>query len=659
MAAPLPRRRDARKRTPTERANRPRGQGLPGRYEIWFLVIFEPRSQRATWLRYTTFSARAGSDEPSRAMLWAATFDDASPEPARAAKTVLEARSMAAEPEGFHLRLGDAELAEGVCRGEVRGERLQIAWDLAFAPAARPSHRLPRLLAALPLPVRSAHVHTEVAFTGTIDVDGERRALDGAIGVQMHIVGSRRAEEIRWIYAPELVDTSGRAAPVALEATAARLKRKVAGVPQPWVTGVHVGGPTGLGVTTLGPTGRVRVSRPRPLMLRVSARRSLRRVEIRCWAPPEAFVGYHYRDPRGHDLAVAQSDIADAYVEIFQRRHPLARWRPVAQRVARRTAALELHAPEPIDGVDYIAWSDRERGAGPRPDRAAERAADAAHLGGEVVALPEPGAIYALGLTYAGHLKETGEALPPVVFSKRRAAWAPSGGAVVVPDGERILAALDAHEPGLGAALRARFGFVPALMDYEVELALMVLEDVSPAALADAAAPIRLGYFLANDLTARSVQLLGEGRPDRLAYWSLAKSFPGFLPVTAALWISDDTTAARFPELTLTTRVNGAVRQSASTADILLTPREALAHVAATTGAALRRGDVVLTGTPSGVALAVPRWKRRLADRVLDRFGKLAAAIHAHARGGRFVGPGDHVEVDGGALGSRAVTLAL
>ncbi len=658
-APPQPRARKpgARKLTPTERANRARATGRPGTYEIWFLVIFEPGTRRATWLRFTTFTPVAGRREPARSLIWAATFDAEAASPARAVKALHDPHAFKTRPDGFHIQIADAELGEGYCRGAVDGEHLRLAWDLAFVPAKRPSNRLPRLLAALPLPVRSAHVHTETTFSGELVVDGVRRRLEDAVGVQMHIVGKRRVDEIRWVYAPELVDpTTGARA--TCEATAVRLKRKVAGLETPWVTGVHLGGAHPLELATLMPSGKVRVSQPRDLLVGLSAQRATRRVCLRSWASPERFVGYRYRDPRRGDSAVAQSDIADAYVEVFDRAHPLARWRPAAQLVARRTAALELHGPDPIDGLAYVAWDAREA-TQPARRAPADRPPDRAALGGELVPLPSPGAIHALGLTYAGHLRETGESLPPVSFDKDLASWWPAEDEVAVPQSEALLAALERLEPGLAASLRARFRFLPALMDYEVELGVMLLEDLDPAALDDARAPIRLGYFVANDLTARSVQLLGEGRADRLRYWSLAKSFPGFLPVTRHLWIPADTTAASFPELELTTRVNGEVRQRASTRELLLSPREVLRHTAAVTGRMPRRGDVILSGTPAGVALRVPRWKRRLADRLLDRFGKLAAAIHGHARGVGFLLPGDRVEVDGGPLGARTVTLAL
>jgi hypothetical protein len=58
------------------------------------------------------------------------------------------------------------------------------------------------------------------------------------------------------------------------------------------------------------------------------------------------------------------------------------------------------------------------------------------------------------------------------------------------------------------------------------------------------------------------------------------------------------------------------------------------------------------------VALRVPVWKRRFGDLFLDRFGKLGAALSAYAVGDRFLRPGDRVEVEGGVLGRRTVTMA-
>jgi len=261
-----------------------------------------------------------------------------------------------------------------------------------------------------------------------------------------------------------------------------------------------------------------------------------------------------------------------------------------------------------------------------------------------------PERIYALGLTYRDHLRETGErAGPPAVFLRDPASIVAPGGPVRIPSRAQMIAALERLEPGLGARVPA----LPALLDYEVELAIVLRDDVPAARLDDPRARLPLGYFVACDVTARSVQILGEGVANRLDFWSAAKSFPSTLLIGAEVVTPADDVC---PQVPLTTTVRGQRRQHSSTAELLWSPRELLRFAVGATGASgLRAGDVVLTGTPGGVALAVPRWKRWIADRVLDRFGKLRAA----ARLPGFLAAGDELAIDGGPLGgARAIVEA-
>jgi 2-keto-4-pentenoate hydratase/2-oxohepta-3-ene-1,7-dioic acid hydratase in catechol pathway len=258
-----------------------------------------------------------------------------------------------------------------------------------------------------------------------------------------------------------------------------------------------------------------------------------------------------------------------------------------------------------------------------------------------------PRHVYALGLTYRDHLRETGERPSPdgpAVF-RRDPASLIAGDEIRLPSAASIAATLDRLEPGLGARASARH----ALLDYEVELGLQLLEDI---AVRDLDAPVLpIACFIACDLTVRTVQILGEGTANRMAYWSAAKSFPGTFLAGAPVRVADGA------EIVLTTTVNGVRRQHSSTAQLLHPPRELLRFLARSAGVAtLAAGDVVLTGTPGGIALMVPRWKRWIADRVLDRFGKLAAATRG---GAKFLAAGDVVEIDGGILGARrAVVVA-
>lgn len=337
----------------SEEANRPRWRGEPGFFEIWFLVVLAPGTGRGWWLRYTTFAPARGTAGAPRATLWAAAFDAAAAEPAVAAKAILPASAFHRGPaDAFRIRVGDATLGPEGCRGEVRAGSRAIAWDLRFAPGARPARRAPRLLEHLPLPTRVAHAADGLTVTGTVVVDGVSHALRDAPAVQKHLWGTRRVEELFWLFCPRFAeDPAAR-----LEASAARLRRHPL---SPWIAPVWATGGAGvLDACGLPHAFGNRVESPAPGELRVRAASATRALAARAWCDPRSLVGYVYRDPSGRDLHVAQSDVASCEVERFARPHPLAAWRPAGRVTAQHAAALEFHAPDPLPGVRYLAWDE-------------------------------------------------------------------------------------------------------------------------------------------------------------------------------------------------------------------------------------------------------------------------------------------------------------
>ncbi|MBI3723646.1 fumarylacetoacetate hydrolase family protein [bacterium] len=247
-----------------------------------------------------------------------------------------------------------------------------------------------------------------------------------------------------------------------------------------------------------------------------------------------------------------------------------------------------------------------------------------------------PKRVVALGLTWRDHARETGERISPEGPARfeRDPASLSQDGRVLLPTRARVCRTLDALEPGLGGELARRDPDFPILLDYEVELAFVALEGG------------RIGWFLANDVTVRTVQVLGEGSPNRMAFWSASKSFPSTLVVGLTMAISDGP-----PDLELVLRVGGQERQRARSTEMLYTAAELRGFAGP-----LAPGDVVLTGTPAGVALSVPRWKRALADLLLSRWGKLGAAFRASRKNSRFLHAGDVLDMDAGLLGrARAV----
>ena len=618
-----------------DEANLPIGSKAAGDYEIWFTVILEPGQQRAYWLRYTRFRPASPAAGEEQAMLWAAVFDAAAAAPARGGKRIVPIDALMTDPSRFCVRIGDAKIGRGRLRGEVAGD-VALSWDLHFEPAEKPCRRTSRLLGSLPVPVHAHHAHCDVRFDGEVIVDGEARAIVDAIGTQIHIHGTKRLQELRWVYVPRVGGDDGWGC----ELTSAKLGGSMPAVNALWM------GAQGLSsMTSLCSSPAIVIDTPRSGMVWARATRLEQRVVLRSWASPEQFVGYRYRDPKGTEVPVAQSDIASCSVEVFERRG--LRWHPHRTFVSDRGCALEIHGPKDMEGFSYLPW-EASRGAVAPPVEHRENA---------TATRPKtPPRVFAFGLTYREHARELGGSQgKPALFDKDPRSWAPDTSTVAIPSSDTMLAALENLDPPLVRVLRARLGFLPAMMDYEVELGIQLLEAVTLQQLESGYAP-RVGYFVANDLTARSLQILGEGQSNRLAYWNLAKSSPGFLPV-GSLWVPPDGERQHLPSLTLRTWVNSELRQQCATDELSLTLSQLLQAAAVHAGGTLQEHDMILSGTPGGVALSVPRWKRWLGERFLDQVGRLEAAISSYSGSRRFCGVGDVVEVDGEFLGRRRVIL--
>jgi acylpyruvate hydrolase len=173
--------------------------------------------------------------------------------------------------------------------------------------------------------------------------------------------------------------------------------------------------------------------------------------------------------------------------------------------------------------------------------------------------IPEPGTIYAIGLNYADHIAEMGDAPPeqPVVFVKVSGCVAPPGGPIVCPKVVRRL-------------------------DYEGEMVIVM----------GARGEIG-GYCIADDVSARDLQ-------KREPQWTRAKGADTFCPFGP--WV---TTADEVPDpgnLALRTWVNDELRQQSNTSNLVFGCDALVAFISET--CALRPGDLILTGTPGGVGQA-------------------------------------------------------
>ena len=588
-------------------------------FEIWFAVVIDADRKRAAWVRQTLFVPKHGD---ARATVWAAWFDGGD---VRANKRLMPVSAVRAGEGDVLVHHDDCRIARDGAAGTVGDFR----WELAWTGGSRPADPLP---AWVPAPTHSHALVHDADATGTVTLAGQSVDLRGR-ALAIHVWGRRRMPTLHWIWAPWLGDAS-------LEMTAVSLRDRLS-----------------LGLATLrldGDDPKTRVSgRPtstaHPDGLVTATMSTPRRlVHVRAWAEPEAMVGYAYRDTDGRDLMVAQSDSGSAHLEIWTRTAPGVPWRLADERRSAGGVAVEIHQREALPDVAYLAWDATDRPIPPRPPVAP---AD------DEVAWPDLGAIVALGLTYRDHVKETGSKIEatPVAFGKRGAIYGPAD--VVVPDTAELRAAADEVEPGLGAALVERIPCAPAVMDYEGELALVALGPIDVAALARGT-PQPFGLAAANDLTARVIQVLGEGQPNVYDYWARAKSFPRFLPLAPRVWAPAGGIAT-IPELDIETRVNGERRQRGSTTELLYDLVAIARAGEAFLKRPLARGDVILTGTPAGIGMRLGPIKREIAKRITDRFRKAELLVAGFATSATLLRPGDVIEVSAGRAGRVRARLVV
>jgi 2-keto-4-pentenoate hydratase/2-oxohepta-3-ene-1,7-dioic acid hydratase in catechol pathway len=130
------------------------------------------------------------------------------------------------------------------------------------------------------------------------------------------------------------------------------------------------------------------------------------------------------------------------------------------------------------------------------------------------------------------------------------------------------------------------------MLDYEGELTVVVGRDAKDIS-EDEALDYVLGYTAGNDLSARNFQL-PEASGMQFGY---SKSFDQFGPIGHTI-----VAASEIPDpqdLRLVTRVNGQVKQQTSTNDMIWSVRQIVSHLSR--GMTLRKGTVIMTGTPAGV----------------------------------------------------------
>jgi 2,4-didehydro-3-deoxy-L-rhamnonate hydrolase len=182
-----------------------------------------------------------------------------------------------------------------------------------------------------------------------------------------------------------------------------------------------------------------------------------------------------------------------------------------------------------------------------------------------------PGAVVGIGMNYAAHAAESGSAPPeiPVVFLKpTNTVTGPFDAAAVPPHSRKY--------------------------DWEVELAIVIGREASYLGSVDEARECIAGYVTANDFSEREYQI-----PGAAGQWTKGKTLPGSTPLGPWLVPADAVDGGNLP---LRSWVNGEPRQDSSTSELIFDAATLVHHCSQYMR--LEPGDVILTGTPEGVALS-------------------------------------------------------
>jgi 2-keto-4-pentenoate hydratase/2-oxohepta-3-ene-1,7-dioic acid hydratase in catechol pathway len=180
----------------------------------------------------------------------------------------------------------------------------------------------------------------------------------------------------------------------------------------------------------------------------------------------------------------------------------------------------------------------------------------------------QPSKIVCVGLNYANHAVEAGLQLPeiPLIFIKPPTSIiGPNEMIMLPPQSNRV-----EHEAELAVVIGKGGRWIPA----------------------EKANEHILGYTCANDVTARDLQL-------RESQWTRAKGFDTFCPIGP--WIETDLDPS---DTLVSCRVNGMMRQMSSTRELVFQVPQLIAFISSVM--TLLPGDLILTGTPSGVGILNP-----------------------------------------------------
>lgn len=184
--------------------NAVRWNGQRGHYEVYYVKVVDPKSERGLWFRYTMVGPTENAALEPRAELWAASF---APNEARATKETFPIARWAATDHPFTVRVADGELRTDGARGAAG----DISWDLRWEPNDSVHRPYPygwMLRTAWPR-TKMLVPNLDLRVSGSVKVGRDSIELDTAPGEQAHLWGSRHAHEWVWAHCNAFLEEPG------------------------------------------------------------------------------------------------------------------------------------------------------------------------------------------------------------------------------------------------------------------------------------------------------------------------------------------------------------------------------------------------------------------------------------------------------------------
>lgn len=199
----------------------------------------------------------------------------------------------------------------------------------------------------------------------------------------------------------------------------------------------------------------------------------------------------------------------------------------------------------------------------PKEPVSMERSASAAEC--KILNPTTPSKIVGIGLNYKDHAEERNKPIPkePLIFLKPPSALLAPGEPILLPESS-------------------------SRVDPEGELAVIIGSPARKLGSVEDASACIFGYSCFNDVTARDLQ-------DRDVQFTRAKGFDSFAPFGPCVAVGIDAS-----DLAITTKVNGEIRQNSRTSQLIFSPQYLIWYISQIM--TLLPGDVISTGTPSGIA---------------------------------------------------------